>query len=147
WEVFGLGGGASQLSLVSGASAVGVMIPALLAGVVADRLPQRLILMTVAGAEAAVMALVALLAAAGATSVPLLAAAALVSGMAMAFYYPAYSAMLPSVVPEQDLMAVNGFEGMLRPTIGQALGPAVAGAVIAAAAPSAAFAVAAVAMV
>src|SRR5690606_36923069 len=45
-----------------------------------------------------------------------------------------------------ELMAVNGFEGMVRATIGQALGPAVAGMVVAAAAPAAAFGVAAAAM-
>ncbi len=38
-----------------------------------------------------------------------------VTGMGMAFYYPAYSAWLPALVPESDLMAVNGFEGMVRP--------------------------------
>jgi MFS family permease len=67
-------------------------------------------------------------------------------GAAMAFYYPAYSAMLPALVPEDDLMAVNGFEGMVRPTIGQAIGPAVAGVAIGAAAPSLAFAIASLAM-
>ncbi|WP_219923889.1 MFS transporter [Nocardioides campestrisoli] len=147
WEVFRLGGGATQLSLVTGASAVGVMVPALLAGVVADRLPQKRILLTVAGVEALGMAVVAALAWADATSVVLLSVVTFLVGMAMAFYYPAYSAMLPSLVPEQDLMAVNGFEGMVRPTIGQALGPAVAGAVIGWIAPSAAFTVAALAMV
>ena len=63
--------------------------------------------------------------------------------MAMAFYYPAYSAWLPALVPESDLQAVNGFEGMVRPTIGQAVGPAVAGAVVAASSPASAFAIAA----
>ena len=48
----------------------------------------------------------------------------------MAFYYPAYSAWLPALVPESDLLAVNGFEGMVRPTIGQAIGPGVAGVVV-----------------
>ena len=64
----------------------------------------------------------------------------------MAFYYPAYSAWLPALVPEEDLLAVNGFEGMVRPTIGQALGPAVAGVVVGAASPGAARPVAAVAV-
>jgi hypothetical protein len=40
WEVIRLGGGPGQLSTVMTASAVGVLIPALLAGVVADRVPQ-----------------------------------------------------------------------------------------------------------
>ncbi len=72
-----------------------------------------------------------------------LAAISFVTGMGLAFYYPAYSAWLPSLVPESDLMAVNGFEGMVRPTIGQAIGPGVAGVVIGAASPGAAILVAA----
>ncbi|MGN0063440.1 MAG: MFS transporter [Nocardioides sp.] len=145
WEVFRLGGGTGQLSLVSAMSALGVMVPALLAGVVADRVPQRRILLGVVGTEITIMAVVAGLAVADLTSVWLLAAAAFGTGVAMAFYYPAYSALLPALVPEEDLMAVNGFEGMVRPTIGNAVGPGLAGVVIGLAAPWAAFAMAAVA--
>ena len=65
--------------------------------------------------------------------------------MGIAFYYPAYSAWLPALVPESDLMAVNGFEGMVRPTIGQAIGPGVAGVLVGAVSPGAALAVAAAA--
>lgn len=146
WEVFRLDGTARDLSLVSAASAAGVMVPALIAGVVADRVVQKYVLITVACVELSGFALVGVLAWADLTTVPLLAAISFVMGMAMAFYYPAYSAMLPSIVPAQELMAVNGFEGMVRPTIGQALGPAVAGAVVGVAAPSAAFGIAALSM-
>ncbi|MDP3893379.1 MFS transporter, partial [Nocardioides sp.] len=74
-----------------------------------------------------------------------LAAAAFLAGVGLAFYYPAYSAWLPALVPEQDLMAVNGFEGMVRPVLGQAAGPAVAGAMVGWFSPGAAFAIAATA--
>jgi MFS family permease len=67
------------------------------------------------------------------------------AGAGMAFYYPAYSAWLPALVPESDLMAVNGFEGMVRPTIGQAVGPGVAGVVVGVVSSSAAVGVAAAA--
>lgn len=146
WEVFRLGGDAGDLSLVSGASALGVIIPALLAGVVADRVPQKLILLAVAAVEMTGMFAIAIAATLDLTSVGLMAGVSFVVGMAMAFYYPAYSAMLPALVPEEDLMAVNGFEGMVRPTIGQAIGPAVAGVIVGAAAPSVACFVAAGAM-
>lgn len=146
WEVFRLEGSARDLSLVSAASAVGVILPALFAGVVADRVVQKYVLIAVASVEATGFGLAGLLAWADLTSVPVLAAIAFGTGMAMAFYYPAYSAMLPSIVPEQDLMAVNGFEGMVRPTISQAFGPAVAGLVVGAAAPSAAFGIASASM-
>ena len=46
---------------------------------------------------------------------------------------------------ESDLQAVNGFEGMIRPTLGQAIGPGVAGAVVGAVSSGAAVGVAAAA--
>ncbi len=143
WEVIRIGGGASQLSVVSTAGAVGVLLPALLGGVVADRVPQKLILMAVAAVEVTGMALVALLAWADLTQVWHLAVVSFVTGVAMAFYYPAYSAWLPALVPEEDLLAVNGFEGMVRPTVGQALGPGLAGVVVGAVSTSAALGLAA----
>ncbi len=143
WEVIRLDGGPAQLSLVSTATAVGVLLPALLAGVVADRVPQKLVLLVVAGVELAGMTLVAALSLTDHTQLWHLAAVSFVTGMGMAFYYPAYSAWLPALVPESDLMSVNGFEGMVRPTVGQAIGPAVAGAVVGAVSPGAAVAVAA----
>ncbi|WP_418064458.1 MFS transporter [Pimelobacter simplex] len=145
WEVIRIGGGASALSLVTTAGAVGVLVPALLGGVVADRVPQKLILLATTSVELAGMVLVAVLSYTDLTRLWHLAVVAAVAGMAMAFYYPAYSAWLPALVPEEDLLAVNGFEGMVRPTIGQALGPAVAGGVVGAASSSAAITVAAVA--
>jgi MFS family permease len=145
WEVIGTGGGPGQLSVVSTCAAIGVLLPALLGGVVADRVPQKTILLCVAAVETGGMTLVALLSLADLTAVWQLAAVSFVTGMGMAFYYPAYSAWLPALVAEEDLMAVNGFEGMVRPTIGQAIGPGVAGLVVGAASPGVAFTVAAAA--
>jgi len=130
WEVIRIGGGPAQLSVVSTGGAVGVLLPALLGGVVADRIPQKLILLTVASVELASMALVATLSLTDHTALWHLATVSFVAGVGLAFYYPAYSAWLPALVPESDLMAVNGFEGMVRPTVGQAIGPGVAGAVV-----------------
>lgn len=143
WEVIRIGGGASQLSVVSTAGAVGLLLPALLGGVVADRVPQKLILMAVASVEIVGMAAVALLAWTDQTQLWHLVVVSFGAGVAMAFYYPAYSAWLPALVPEEDLMAVNGIEGMVRPTIGQALGPGIAGVVVGAVSTSAALGLAA----
>lgn len=143
WEVIRIEGGPSQLSLVATAGAVGVLLPALLGGVVADRVPQKLILLGVATIEFTGMALVATLSVTDLTQLWHLAVVSFAAGVGMAFYYPAYSAWLPALVPEEDLMAVNGFEGMIRPTIGQAIGPAVAGIVVGAVSSGAAIYVAA----
>ena len=143
WEVIRLDGGPAQLSLVSTAGAIGVLLPALLGGVVADRVPQKVILLCVAATELICMSVVAALSFADLTQLWTLAVVAFVIGAATAFYYPAYSAWIPALVPEEDLLAVNGFEGMVRPTIGQAIGPGVAGVVVGVASPAAALTVAA----
>jgi MFS family permease len=145
WEVIRLDGGPAQLSVVSTAGALGTLVPALLAGVVADRIPQKVIMLSVTATELSGMALISLLSLADLTQIWHLALAALVIGIGLAFSYPAYSAWLPSLVPASDLLAVNGFEGMMRPAMNQAIGPGVAGMVVGAASPGAAFGVAATA--
>ena len=123
WEVIGLGGGPAQLSVVTTAGAVGVLLPALFAGVIADRVPQKSILIVVGVVELVGMALIAVLSLAGATQVWHLAAVSFAAGAGLAFYWPAYTAWIPALVPESDLQAVNGFEGMIRPTVQQARRP------------------------
>jgi len=66
-----------------------------------------------------------------------LSVSAFVLGATAAFFFPAYTALVPRVVPADEVMAVNGLEGATRPTVQQALAPAVAGAVIGAVVPGA----------
>ncbi|MCW2759512.1 MAG: transporter [Nocardioidaceae bacterium] len=144
WEVIRIDGGPGQLSAVTTANAVGLLLPAMLGGVVADRVRQKLVLLGVASLEVVGMSLVAVLSLSDVTQLWHLMAVSFATGVGMAFYYPAYNAWLPALVPESDLLAVNGFEGMVRPTVGQAIGPAVAGVVVGAASAGAAVGVAAV---
>ena len=144
WEVIRIGGGPRDLSVVSTAGAIGVLLPALLGGVVADRVAQKKILIVVASIELGGMALVAALSITDTTQIWHLAAVSFMTGVGMAFYFPAYSAWIPALVPESDLMAVNGFEGMVRPTIGQAIGPGIAGVLVGVFSPGTAIAVAAI---
>jgi MFS family permease len=141
WQVIALDGGPTELSLVSAAAAGGMVATTLLGGVLADRVPQRRILLTVSSARTVAIAVVAALAVGDLLQLWHLIVVAGVIGLGNGFTYPAYSAMLPSILPPEDLMAANGVEGMLRPTIMQAAGPALASALIAASSPGAAIAV------
>lgn len=143
WQIVAIGGGAAELSLVAGASAVGMLLTTLLGGALADRIPQRRILLVVEVVRAASVGIVALLSLTGGLAAWQLAAVAFVGGVMAGLYYPAYSALLPSVLPEDQLLAANGFEGMARPILMQAGGPALASALIAISSPGAALAVAA----
>ncbi|MFJ5861854.1 MFS transporter [Pseudarthrobacter sp. NPDC092439] len=136
YEVIHLGGGPLELSTVAAAGSVGLVAFVLAGGIAADRVPQRRLIIAVEGTNLAVIAAVSGLAMAGLLQVWHLALGAFVLGVGAAFFFPAYSAILPRILPPGDLLAANGLEGTMRPVLQQAAGPAVAGIVVAALSPS-----------
>ncbi len=138
YQVIALGGGPSELSVVATAAAAGLLVTALGGGVAADRLPKRALLLGVEGVRVVTAAAAGLLAVTGALQLWHLAAISFVIGAAEAFFFPAYSAILPTLLPADELLAANGVEGTLRPVAQQALGPALAGVLVGAFTPGAA---------
>lgn len=136
YQVIHLGGGPLELSLVATAGSIGLVAFVLAGGIAADRFPQRLLIIGVEGANLAVIASISGLALAGWLQMWHLMAGAFVLGVGAAFFFPAYSAILPRILPPGDLLAANGMEGTMRPMLQQAAGPAVAGIVVAALSPS-----------
>ncbi len=142
WQVIELGGGPSELCLVATASSLGLLFSVLIGGVAADRLPRRALLIVVELVRVGTALAVGLLAVTGMLQLWHLAVVAFLIGAAEAFFFPAYTALLPTLLPPDELLAANGVEGMLRPVAQQAVGPALAGVVVGASAPSAAILVA-----
>ncbi|MEV7634538.1 MFS transporter [Pseudarthrobacter enclensis] len=136
YQVIHLAGGPLELSLVAAAGSVGLVAFVLAGGIAADRIPQRRLIIAVEGANLAVIATISGLAMAGALQLWHVAAGAFVLGVGAAFFFPAYSAILPRILPAEDLLAANGMEGTMRPVLQQAAGPAVAGILVAALSPS-----------
>jgi MFS family permease len=118
------------LSAVAAGMSLGLFAFSIIGGVVADRFSKRRIIITVQGCTAAVMAVVAGLALTGVVELWHVAAASFVMGAGSAFFYPAYSSYLPQVLPPEQLLAANGLEGALRPSMGQGLGPALGGVIV-----------------
>ncbi|KQZ07676.1 MFS transporter [Agromyces sp. Root1464] len=141
WQVVELGGTPVDLSFVAVGSSLGLVLAVLFGGVAADRIPQRRILLTVEVVRGVAFSVAAVLAATGLIEVWHLAVLSFVLGLADGFFYPAYSAWLPAILPEGQLLAANGIEGVLRPSVMNAAGPAVASALIAVQGPWLAFAV------
>jgi MFS family permease len=84
WQVVALDGGPAELSVVAALSAGGMLASTLLGGALADRLPQRHILLGVALTQAVAVALAALLSLTGLLALWHLAAVSLVGGLAAA---------------------------------------------------------------
>ncbi len=129
-QVIALADDPAALSLVATCLAGGMLAFILVGGIVADRVPQRAVIIAVEAANAVATGAVAVLGLVGKLQLWHMAVAATVLGIGAAFFFPAYNSYLPRILPPEHLLAANGLEGAIRPTLQQAIGPAAAGALI-----------------
>ncbi|MGV7636491.1 MFS transporter, partial [Mycobacterium kansasii] len=99
WQVIDMGGSATSVSLVSGAASIGLLVSTLAGGVLADRVSQQRILFVLELLKVAVIGGIGALIVADAITVPILMAGSLALGLVSGFYFPAYSALVPRLVP------------------------------------------------
>ncbi len=135
-QVIALDDDPASLSVVAACFGVGLVAFVLVGGIAADRIDQRGVIITVEAVDVAVVTTVAVLSSVGALEVWHLAVAAAALGTAAAFFFPAFNAMLPRLLPADQLLAANGVEGVVRPVFQRAVGPAVAGVLVGATLPA-----------
>jgi MFS family permease len=115
--VLGIGSGTRVVFLVAG-------------GVWADRLPRQLVMMTSDVLRAVVQALIAIAFFTGHARVWELAAASAIFGFASAFFNPASTGLIPSIVATEHLQEANALLSLSRGIL-EVGGPAVAGVIVA----------------
>jgi DHA3 family tetracycline resistance protein-like MFS transporter len=135
-QVIALDDDPTSLSLVATCLGGGLVLFVLVGGIAADRINQRAIIIAVETVNLLTVSAVAALGLLGALRIWHMAVAAGVLGIAAAFFFPAYSALLPRILPAEQLLAANGVEGVLRPVFQRSVGPAMAGMVVGATLPS-----------
>jgi MFS family permease len=135
WQVIELGGGPAQLSLVTGLYSAGLVAFVLFGGIAADRTSQRRVMIGADVTRAAAVLTVGMLGVGDALEIWHLAVAGLVLGVGEAFFIPSYTALIPHLLPDEELLAANGLEASLRPIAYHAIGPVLGGGVIAVASP------------
>lgn len=136
YQVRRLAGGPLELSMVATANAVGLLALVLLGGIFADRYSCRKIVISVQLLSLLIMSTTAILALTGALTLWHLMITSFLAGAGSAFFFPAYSALLPRMLPPKELLAANGLEGTIRPVVHTALGPMAAGFLVAAISPA-----------
>ncbi|HYO04926.1 MAG TPA: tetracycline efflux MFS transporter Tet(V) [Mycobacterium sp.] len=129
-QVIALDNDPTSLSLVAACLGTGLVAFVLVGGIAADRIDQRTIIIAVEAVNVTVVLAVAVMSSVGVLRIWHMAAAAAMLGIAAAFFFPAYSAMLPRILPADQLLAANGVEGVVRPVFERAIGPAVAGVLV-----------------
>ncbi|GFG55387.1 MFS transporter [Mycolicibacterium agri] len=135
-QVIELSDDPAALSLVATCMGTGLVAFLLIGGLAADRINQRTIILAVEVVNTVVVSAIAVLGLVGALRIWHMAVAAAALGIAAAFFFPAYSAILPRILPPEQLLAANGVEGVVRPVFQRAVGPAVAGMVVGATFPA-----------
>ncbi|MBU9766338.1 tetracycline efflux MFS transporter Tet(V) [Mycobacterium sp. TNTM28] len=130
-QVIAIDNDPAALSLVATCLGVGLVAFVLVGGIAADRINQRTIIIAVETVNLVTVSAVATLGLLDMLAVWHMAVAAGILGIAAAFFFPAYSALLPRILPPEHLLAANGVEGVVRPVFQRSVGPAVAGMVIA----------------
>ena len=129
-QVIALADDPAALSLVAACLAGGLLAFILVGGIVADRVPSAPSSSPSKPPTSPRPAPWPSSACSAACRLWHMAVAATVLGIGAAFFFPAYSAYLPRILPAEQLLAANGVEGAIRPTLQQAIGPAAAGALI-----------------
>ena len=130
FAVLAIGGGVGDVAAVSAAQFLPFVVLALPAGVWADRLDRKKILIASDAVRLVCQLLAASLLLGGGATVPSLVAIAAVYGAADAFFAPTFSGLLPTTVSPGNLQPANALRG-LSFSFGSVAGPVLAGLLIA----------------
>lgn len=130
FAVISIGGGVADVALVSAAQFLPFVVLALPAGVWADRLDRRRIMIASDVVRMVCQLAAATLLLGGGASVPVLVGIAAAYGAADAFFAPAFSGLLPTTVSPGNLQPANALRG-LSYSFGSVVGPVLAGLLIA----------------
>ena len=132
---------ASALAAVEAARVAPNAVFLLFAGALVDRLPRRLVVLGANALRGGAIAALAALVAVHALNLTELVVLSAVVGAGDAFFYPAYRAIMPELLPADLLTQGNAFNSASQTVGSSFLGPALGGVIVAAGGASAAFAI------
>ncbi len=132
WQVYSLSNVPTALSIVGVAMTVPQIVFLLLGGVVSDRFDRRRVMIAADVLRAVSVAVLGGLSLAGVLELWHIMIIAASFGAGTAFFGPAFDAIVPQLVPDDDLNQANSLDQFVRPAAARMLGPAVGGWLIAA---------------
>jgi MFS family permease len=140
WRVTDLTGKASSLGYVLALQSLAMLTTLLLGGVLADRYPRRLLMISSDVSRAIVVGIFFVIDATGHLSLPVILVLAGCFGLADGFFQPAFSGIVPLMVESELLPSANSWLGIARQ--GSAVvGPAIAATLYGTVGPSSVWAI------
>jgi MFS family permease len=132
WETYTLWNAPAALSVVGIGMTVPTVLFLLVGGVLSDRHDRRRLMVGADVLRAAVVAILAALVFAEALRLWELVALVALYGVGTAFFTPAFEAIVPDLLPAQDLAAANSLDQFVRPIALRLAGPLLGGWLVAA---------------
>jgi MFS family permease len=139
WQVYELSNAPTALAVVGAAWMVPQVLLLLIGGAISDRVDRRQVMMLSDAIRGAAVATMGVLAVTGALELWHVICLAAVYGVGTALFTPAFSAMVPQIVPANLLLQANSLGQFVRPLAVRFFGPALGGALIAGFGPGVAF--------
>jgi DHA3 family tetracycline resistance protein-like MFS transporter len=130
WQAYALSNAPTALALVGIAMTIPTIAFLLLGGVISDRMERRRIMLLADVARGLVVAAVGVLSLTGLLELWHLIALVGVYGAATAFFGPAFDAIVPDVLPAEELAQANALDQFVRPIALRLAGPALGGVLI-----------------
>lgn len=131
WQVYELSNVPSALSIVGVSMTIPHVALLLAGGVVSDRFDRGKVLIAADVARALAVGIFGVLSISGALMLWHVLVIAAVFGAGTAFFGPAFDAIVPQIVPSDDLNQANSLDQFIRPAASRMLGPALGGWLIA----------------
>ena len=129
WQTYELENAASALGAVLTAYSLPMVVFLLVGGVVSDRFDRRKVLIASDLIRGVAVTGMAVLSLTGIIELWHLIGLAAVYGAGQAFFGPAFGAIVPDIVPSENLVQANALDNFMRPMGERFVGPAVGGLV------------------
>src|SRR5215211_2812840 len=131
WQTYDLSNSPSALAAVGIAWSLPQVLLVLISGVLSDRVDRRLLMIAGDVIRGIAIATIGILSIGGTLTMTSLISLVVVFGVGQALFGPAFSSIVPQVVPEDLLVEANALGQFVRPIAWTLIGPLVGGALVA----------------
>ena len=131
WQVYELSNVPTALGITMMAMSIPQILLLLFGGVVSDRFERRWVMLGADLVRGAALAVMGVLSLAGVLEIWHVTVIAAFYGAGSAFFGPAFDALVPDLVPEDQLAQANSLDQVVRPIAARLVGPALSGWIIA----------------
>jgi hypothetical protein len=131
WQTYDLSNSPSALAAVGIAWSLPQVILLLITGVLSDRIDRRLLMIAGDVIRGAAIATIGIMSIGGTLTMTWLIGLVVVYGAGQSLFGPAFSSIVPQVVPEDLLVEANALDQFVRPVTWTLIGPLLGGVLIA----------------